>query len=179
MADTIRSLAELDALFADNNVAAITPQDIRDLMVSQMVHGEIGTDADAPIQIGTAWQPVALDTEGEIGRGLTVDAPGNRLAGVPVEMKAAIHVEVVFKGTAGRRYDFGVWRNTHATPQQVGSMSRSLTCVHADQTVCHSWSTAVQLQAGDTLQLGVKASAVASSFEVLFAVLRIQRVGVE
>lgn len=178
MADTIRSLVELDALFADNVIAAITPQDVRDLMVSMMVHGEIGSGAQSSITLGTGWQPINLNVEGMVGRGITVDTLNQRLADIPVEMKAIVHCEVVFKGAAGADYEFAVWRNTHtAEPSMIDRMHRVLHVVTTTQTVAHAWSTSVQLEAGESLQLGVKADG--QPFELLFGVLRVQRIGIE
>ena len=42
MPDTIRTLAELNALFADNTTGAVSEQDFRDAIISGLVHTEIG-----------------------------------------------------------------------------------------------------------------------------------------
>lgn len=179
MPDTIRSLAELDALFADNSVAAITPQDVRDLMVSQMVHGEIGSGAKASITLGTGYQPVVLDVPGAVGRGLTVDTANRRLADVPVPMKAMVYAEVYFRGQQNRDYTIAVWKNTHDLPnaQRVDRLTRPARILSAAQIGVVVMSTSMQLQAGDSLQLGVQSDG--STFELLFGVLRVQRIGVE
>jgi hypothetical protein len=177
MADTIRSLVELSELIPDNVIAAISPQDIRDLMVSQMVHGEIGSGAKAQITLGSTWQALDLDVAGVVGRGLTVDTINRRLADVPVEMKAIVHCEIVFRGAQNTNYEFAVFRNTHATPEQELRLTRTLRPTSNTNIVAHSWSTSLQFAQGDSLQFGVRANG--QPFELLFAVLRFQRIGVE
>lgn len=179
MADTIRSLVELNALFADQSQAAITPQDLRDLVVSMMVHGEIGSGAKAATTLASGWQAVDLTEAGAVGRGLTVDPANRRLTDVPVDMKALVSVEVAFRGALNTTYDFAVWRNTHSTPVQETRLTRSLRVLNTAQVVTHSWATSLQLQAGDSLQLGVRPASGTPTFELLFGVLRVQRIGVE
>lgn len=174
MPDTIRSLAELNALLADNTSAAITPQDLRDLMVSQMVYAEIGSGAKAEITLGTGFQAVDLNVAGEVSRGMVADATNRMITDTPVNMKAIIHCEVVFKGAVAD-YEFSVFRNPDSTPTQVLRLARTVR--GAATAVSHSWSTSVQLTAGDKLQLGVRANG--QPFELLFGVLRVQRIGVE
>lgn len=175
--DTIRSLAELASLIADNAQGAITPQDIRDLMVSQMVHGEIGSGAKSALTLGAGWQALDLDVEGVVGRGLAVDAANRALGSIPVEMKALVSVEVVFRGTQNTNYEFAVWRNPTTTPVQELRLTRTLRPTAATNIVAHSWATSLQLAAGDAFQLGVRAPG--APFELLFGLLRIQRIGVE
>jgi hypothetical protein len=62
MADTARTLAELQVLLADNTIGAISPQDIRDMLVSLVsIHGEITLNAPAttPIASVNVWYPVS------------------------------------------------------------------------------------------------------------------------
>lgn len=177
MADTIRSLAELNAQFADNGLGAITPQDIRDLVVSQMVHGEIGSGAKANITLGVGYQPLDLTVAGVVGRGLTVDVANRWLADMPVDLKALVTCEVCFRGAAGNNYNFSVFRNPSTAPEQQGRLTRTLRVSAAGQIVTHSWSTSLQLLAGDTVQMGVQGDGLA--FELLFGLLRVQRIGAE
>lgn len=175
--DTIRSLAELADLIADNADAQISPQDIRDLMVSQMVHGEIGSGPKAAITLGQSWQALDLTVPGEVERGLVADTVNKIISGIPVVMKALVQCEVVFRGANNTNYDFAVWRNPLTTPSQELRLTRTLRPASATNIVAHSWATSLQLQQGDAFQLGVRSPG--ANFELLFAVLRIQRIGVE
>ncbi len=54
MADTVRSIAELQALFADNVAGDISPQDLRDFLLSSApAHGTISILSAAPTTIAT------------------------------------------------------------------------------------------------------------------------------
>lgn len=178
MADTIRSIAELDTLLADNVDGGISPQDIRDMMVSQMVHAEIGSGAKADITLtGTNYRTLDLTVAGAVERGMNADPANKIIAGVPVRMKAIVHCEVCFRGAQNTAYEFSVFRNPLTTPVQQDRLTRTLRPTSAADIVAHSWSTSLQLEQGDALQFGVKGNN--ATFELLFAVLRVQRIGVE
>jgi len=52
MSDTRRTLSQLQALLADNNVGAISPQDLRDFLVSTVITAVTSKTADYPIVEG-------------------------------------------------------------------------------------------------------------------------------
>lgn len=174
MPDTIRSLSELNALFADNNSGTITPQDIRDLMVSQMVHGEIGSGSKAAITLPNTYQKLDLTVAGLVGRGLNIDTTNKQIDGIPVPMKAQVEVEVSFNGANNTTFDFAVFIN--------GVLNARLT--DSDRIVSTTmiggvmFSAAIQLAADDVIDLRAKGSA-AASFTLLRALLRVRRIGVE
>lgn len=177
MADTIRSIQELNALLADNDNQGISPQDIRDMMVSMMVHGEIGSMAKPAITLGTGFQPLDLDGAGAIGRGLTIDTVNKWISGIPVDMKALINLEVMFKGSNGATYDFAVFLNPATNPVQIERLSCSQRILSTQHIATFSMSASLQLAAGDVIQAGVRGSGF--SFELLRCGLRVQRIGVE
>jgi len=178
MADTIRSIDDLNTRLADNGLGKITPQDLRDMMVSQMVHGEIGSGAKAAITLtGTNYRTLDLTVGGAVERGVNADPANKIIAGVPVRMKAIVHCEVCFRGAQNTAYEFSVFRNPLTTPVQQDRLTRTLRPTAAADIVAHTWSTSLQLEAGDSLQFGVKGNG--ATFELLFAVLRVQRIGVE
>lgn len=177
MPDTIRTLAQLNQQFADNTQAIISPQDMRDLFVSLMVHGEIGSGAKAAITLGTGYQALDLTVAGTVGRGLTVDTANKRIADVPVDLKADVALEVLFRGANGVTYDFTVFRNPDATPVQVTRLDASARITAAADIRCVAVSAAIQLTAGDKLQAAVRANG--ASFELLRANLKVRRIGIE
>jgi len=175
MADTIRTLAELNTLLADNTSGDITPQDIRDLMVSMMVHAEIGALDNSPITLGSGWETVDLDTAGAAKRGADVDLVNHRITSIPVACKGQVHWEAEFKGAAATLYEFAVYRN--GGPTQVIGLYRRAYVPTADHIVHVGGTVTAYLSQDETLELAVKASG--ASFELLSAVLRIDRIGVE
>ena len=178
MADTIRTLAELNSLFADNTSNNISPQDIRDLVVSQMVHGEIGSAAKASKTLGATWEELDFDVAGVFERGLNVDVVNKWIDQITVDLKAVLTIEVFFKGTAGQSYDFTVFKDPAGTPSNITRVQRlDLAVVNASQTVHASWSVGVQLSANDVLQPAVRSAS--QDFELLFGLFRVQRIGVE
>lgn len=172
MADTIRSLAELNALLADNSSGAISAQDIRDLMISLMVHGAIGASLKSPITLGSVWETVDLDTDQGISRGLTIDTTNKRIADVPVDMKVVAACEVVFIGDSAEEYEFGVSVNAAAP---LGRSLRTVTSDGGKQWL--AWQFPVSLSGGDYLNLVVRSDG--NGFELERGLLRIQRIGVE
>lgn len=174
MADTIRTLDELNVLLRDNGQEELSAQDIRDLMISQMVHGEIGAIGNDEITLGSGWQTVDLDTAGVVHRGLTLNTTDHRIEDVPVAMKADVQVHVTFLGADGESYDFAVFKN--GGPSQVVGAARTLVGNGA-RSVMGTWSVAVQLAADDTLQLGVRSSG--NAFTLNNGLLRVRRIAVE
>ena len=177
MADTIRSLAELNALFADNGIGSITPQDIRDLMVSMMVHGEIGSLNKAAVTLPAGFTPLDFNAAGAVGRGLTIDTANKWIVSVPVAIKAEVSLEANFNGSNNTTFDFAVFRNPDGTAEQLTRLSGSCRIVSAAMIGSVSLSAAIQLQPGDKLQAGVRANG--ASFTLLRGGLRVRRIGIE
>lgn len=175
MPDTIKTLAQLNQDFGDNTVGQVSPQFIRDLMVSMMVHGEIGSAAKASITLPAApnFAVVDLNVAGVAARGITVDTVNKRLADVPVAMKAHVTAELWFRGTNGTTYDIAVFQNG----SQVQRLTRQARIVNAAQIPEAYMGATIQCAANDTFDLRVRAGGAA--FELLFGVLRLQRIGVE
>ena len=178
MADTIRSLSELNSLLGDNTIGGVSEQDIRDLMVSQMVHGEIGSGSKTSVLLGASWQGLDFDVAGVFERGLNADTTNKWIHQIPVDMKAVLSMEVFFKGDVGQDYDFTVFKDPTGTPSNVSRMQRTgFRVLNADQTIHASWSVGVQLNQNDVLQPAVRSNS--NNFELLFGLFRVQRIGVE
>lgn len=179
MPDTIRTIGELNALFADNNQGQCTPQDIRDLMVSMMVHGEIGSGAKSAITLAAGFQPLDFALAGVVSRGLTIDTVNKWIADVPVAMKAEITLEVSFQGANNTTFDFAVFRNPDTAPEQLLRVSDSERIFSAAMVGCIKISSSIQLNAGDKLQAGVRPATGTPLFTLLRGLLRVRRIGVE
>jgi hypothetical protein len=177
MPDTIRTLSELNALLADNNTANISPQDIRDILVSINVYGEIGASGNSPINLASGWQPLDLTVPGNSTRGVVVNTTSKWIEQVPVDMEVDLTFHLIFKGQAGRDYDFTVFKNPDSTPVQMNRMN--ILNIEANETRSLSWSTSINVTQGDKLQAAVRPSADSSNFELLHGVFRLQRKGIE
>lgn len=175
MADTIRTLADLDGIFADTGAVSIDPQAVRDLIVSLLVYGEIGSGAKAAITVGTAYQVMDLTLAGVVGRGLNIDTANHRISGIPCDMKCEVTAEVSFTGANNTTFDFGV----HVNGVLAARLADSCRIVASGQIGAVKFSSAVQLAAGDALDLRVKAGAAGSSFTLARGGLRVRRIGVE
>jgi len=178
MVDTIRTLAELNSLFADNTIGSISPQDIRDLMISQLVYGEIGSIAKSSIVLSGTWQALDFNKKGVFERGLNIDTVNKWIDQIPVQMKAILSMEVFFKGDVGEDYDFTVFKDPQGSPSSIIEMERlNGTILTAAQTPHHTWSVGVQLEAGDILQPAVRSAN--NNFELIFGLFRVQRLAIE
>jgi len=92
MVDTIRLLAALQALFADNSSGAISPQDLRDFLVSAMPTGRFATRVVAPysaspglVQAQADYMATATSAEDTINDAITAvhDAGGGLVLLLP------------------------------------------------------------------------------------------------
>lgn len=177
MPDTIRTLAQLNAQFADNISGICSPQDVRDLMVSLMVHGEIGSGAKAAINLGTSYTLLDFTLAGIVSRGLNIDTVGKRINGIPVVMKAEVSFEMTFLGAVNTTFDFGVHVNGTLAARIVNSC-RIL--AGATQIGLCTASSQIQLAAGDTIDLrGKSSAAAANNFTLTRGLLRVRRIGIE
>lgn len=175
MPDTIRSLSDLNNLFADNTQGVISPQDIRDLMVSLMVHGEIGSGAKTAITINGTFAVLDFTLAGVVGRGITADTVNKRLSGVPVVLKPQIDFELDFNGATNTTYEAAVFVN--------GVQNLRLTAqdriVSAAQIGHIRMSSSIQVQAGDFIDARIRSLSGTPTFTLLRGVLRLRRIGVE
>lgn len=181
MPDTIRSISELNSMLADNSSGFITAQDIRDLMVSQMVHAEIGTLGQASKTLGNGWEVLDFDKKGAFERGIVANTGEKMLSGIPVDMKAIVSLEVYFKGESGQDYDFTVFKipDGTGTPQNIARLERDdHRIVNAAQTYHLSYSVGVSFDQNDAIKAAVRSTS-GNNFELLGGILRFQRIGVE
>lgn len=106
MADTRRSKADLLTLFADNAIGAISPQDLRDLVVTVMGgYGSLKTVDGSTAQTGIGTTPVLLtqwDTNG-INVGITPDHTTDSLT-VDIDGVYDINCDISFSGSANATF---------------------------------------------------------------------------
>lgn len=176
MADTIRTLADLNAIFPDNTQGEIAAQDIRDLVASTLPHAEIGSGAKASITLGTGYQAMDFTVAGATDYGFTVDTVNKWIASTPVTGKYRVQLEVAFRGAQNQTYDFTVFRNPDGTPDQLTRLNVQARPTAAADIRSLSVSAYVSLTAADKLQAGVRCNG--QAFELLRGGMRVDRVGV-
>lgn len=159
MADTVRTLAELNILLADNANNDISPQDIRDLMVSfNLCYGEIGVvDNASGLVMDNTFMDCGLNTAGK-ARGVSVS--GQRLV-APVDGVYDIKYRVNFNSllsTSGT-YEFAVFKNPDTSPTKIDPLD-----FRGDQNIqgaIHPGYKA-ELNANDSIALLIKGPNTAS-----------------
>jgi hypothetical protein len=175
MPDTIRTLNQLNQQLSDVGEVPVAPQDLRDLFVSLMVHGEIGSGAKAAITLAAGYQAMDFNVAGVISRGLTVDTANKRITGIPVSIGAEVTLEVLFTGAANTTYDFAVTKN--GSP--VARLSGSVRVVTVAQGASINMSSSLDLAPGDILQAAVRPAAGTPTFTLTRGALRVRRIAIE
>lgn len=154
MPDTARTLTELlSTLFADGQSAgAITPQDMRDLIVSTLkmngsmvVHDNFSNSQT----VDTTAVKVDQWTGKPQENGLTVDIASNHRITVPVAGVFEIRCDIAFSGTASSHFYFQLRKNGN-----VISGSKTAVVTNASGNITHaSLSALVTSVANDYFEL--------------------------
>lgn len=114
MADTARTLAELQALLADNTTEAISPQDLRDFLVSCFGgHGGLYVTATGAITTNIAAAKLAAFAGTFPATGTTPSASDDSIT-VAVAGRYEVHVNIAFLGTAAETFTFQVYQTAVA-----------------------------------------------------------------
>lgn len=112
MADTSRTLAAVQALLADNTSGAISPQDLRDAILSCLSgFGHISVLGGATAQGSITTTPVkvtAFAADGPSSADVT-PAHGDDSITVSVAGKYAVGAQVSFSGTASKTFLFRIY----------------------------------------------------------------------
>jgi hypothetical protein len=111
MADTARSVSALQALLADNTSGAISPQDLRDLLVSSLgVYGEIYVAGGSTPQgsIDTSYALITGFAANGLSSGTTPDHSSDQIT-VDVTGTYLVMANVCFTGTASTEFTVAVF----------------------------------------------------------------------
>lgn len=126
MADTVRTLASALALIADNLSRNISPQDLRDVVVSTYgVYGEIyiANGSTAQGSIGTTYTVITgFNSDGTNGLASTViaDKANNRIR-IPLDGVYKISAHFSFSGTNSRNFTIGLHEDGVLDPQGIAT----------------------------------------------------------
>lgn len=169
MADTIRTKAELISLLADNSTEDISPQNLRDMLVSYHIFGELGfvNNSTAMSTLPAGWNVVPLDQAGP-SQGVTLDTTNN-LIQVNVDGNYRVGYAFSWTGPKNQLFDFGVLKNgsiVSRTRRQDG-----ITVLTEIRNL--SGSGTLDLLSTDEIQLGVQSPG--NDFTLKFGGLRIER----
>lgn len=176
MPDTIRTLNDLNNnIFPDNTQGICSPQGIRDLVISGMVYGELGSGAKASINLSTTFQVLDFTLAGVVGRGLNIDIVNKRINGIPVVMKAHIDFELSFTGTVNTTYEASVFVNGVQNARLVDTTR----IVSAAQIGKFQFSASIQLAENDAIDARIRSLSGTPVFVMSRGLLRVRRIGVE
>lgn len=118
MVDTIRTSAQILNLFADNTSGDISPQDLRDFVVSTGVFGAIFVSDGAASQSvsSTPAKLTAFDTNSALASGVTEDQANDKLViGTNGAGTYVVFAPISFSGTANKIATFEIYNSGVAT----------------------------------------------------------------
>lgn len=158
MADTIRSRAALLALLADNTTGDISPQDMRDVLVSiHGVYGEIRVEAGAAAQGSISTTPAKItgwNTTG-LAAGTTPDhATDNDISVLSDGIYRVTFSLSISAPTASTKFSFEVYKNGSAT----GIVAELTTNATPDEFIVAGGGL-ISCSANDNIELYVYADA--------------------
>lgn len=173
MAETQRTLAALIALFADNTTGDISPQDLRDFLVSsQGGYGSIYVNGGSTAQTGITGTPAKMTgfaTNG-ISSGTTPDH-GNDLVTVDVSGDYLINASVSFVGSSSDVFQVEIYNNTTGTGY---AFNRFISA--GGDTGAAACSALITCAANDEVSLYISSSTGGTSFTPQEASLIVTRV---
>jgi len=179
MPDTVRTLAEINALFGDGTIP--TNQDVRDLALSFLVHGVIGVLDNATTQaVTTSYGGIVFPTELH-SRGVTTNLVTGTIT-TPTELTTAkydLGWDLNFEGQGNPNagpYDVAIFINGTT---KIGATERTIEINGAKWTQSYCRVPGVSLANGDELQLAIKSRTGNKDVLIVNGQLSCQRLGVE
>lgn len=175
MADTIRTLAALQAILPDNTSQQISPQDARDFLVSALgVFAQVYTQGGVTgYSVGTSPVVVAFASDG-VEDGMDADAANDRIT-VPSGCEGDLLVvfQCSFSGTASTQWTFSLTKN--------GVAQNAATCgvklnASGDMVSC-GFAAVITAAAADYLQVTVTADGASKTFTPSALQLVARRIG--
>ena len=156
MADTARSLSDLQALFADNDSGDISPQDLRDYLVSALGgYAEIYVNAGSTAQGSIDTTPVLLENWGTDGdeSGIDADSANDKIS-LDIAGRYLVNFNASFNGDNLTVFEFelyvgGVATGRRSCPSAFGPSLQTTAGI----------SAILNATAGQDLEVYVNASA--------------------
>ena len=164
MADTVRTSAEVLALLANNTTQAISPQDLRDTVVSLFgnhagLYVHSGTTAQTGVSTSTLLTCFSVDGADGVESGcLTLDRANDKIT-ASVDGVYAVFFQCGFSGSVATEYHFHAQKNGSTHMNELGTHRKIGT--GGDVGSC-SMLALVTLSANDFLQIYVEADSSAN-----------------
>lgn len=174
MADTAKSVASLQTLFADNADGDISPQDLRDFLVTALgVYGSISTFEAATQQadVGTAGTLLTCFSANGASSSTTPDHTNDRIT-VTIPGVYEVNFFVCFEGTNGAEFRFRLRKN--AVEQSYGT---SRVGSGAGNYGSASFGAQLSLAANDILTIYVESDTSTDDITVSEAQLMVRLIG--
>ena len=173
MADSPRSVASLQSLLADNTSGQISPQDLRDFLVSALgVYGSITVFEGATQQddVGTTGTFLtAFDTNGP-SNGTTPDHTGNSIT-VNVAGIYEVLFSVCFTGTNGGVFQFRL--RVNGVEQEFGTTRKGDGASYGSASFCGQ----IALSSGDIVAVSINSDTATDDATVSEAQLMLRMIG--
>ncbi len=171
MADVIRTKADLITRLGDNSTQDISPQDLRDFLISFLVFGELGFVGNTVEQsaLPAGVNIVPLDLAGP-AFGVTNDTANNWLK-VPADGNYRVSFEGSYKGTGASRFTFSILKN--GVPVNRTKRQDTPTVSTEERNV--SGSGTISLLATDEVKLGIQVQPAGGDFTLIQGGIRIER----
>ena len=174
MADTVRTRASILALFADNTTGDISPQDLRDFVLSTMgVAAQIYQSAgSAGMSVGTSFLQIAFGYNGPDENAIADQANDRIQIGASGDGVYLVLGSFSFDGSASTKFTIQASKN--------GTENASI-CCEADvnatpDLVSASFTGLMTLAAGDYVTAEVKADGAAKTFTLREGSLTVVRI---
>lgn len=173
MADTARTLAQLQALLADNTTSDISPQDLRDVLLSALGgYGGLYAVGAGAQTINIAASKLEAWTGLYPSSGTTPDATDNSIE-VAVAANYLVTVAIDFLGTDARTFTFQLRLAGVAVSGAIASSKHGASSTDVNSVVL---TAIVAANATDKLSVYVSADVDASSITVQSATMSVKRV---
>lgn len=172
MVDQIRTKAQILTDINDNNIEDISPQNIRNLLISYLVFGEIGMIDNTTEQtaLPAGMNVVPLD-QAAPSQGVTANTVDNRLE-VEVDGQYRVTFEASYKGSTSSRFTLGVLKNGSV----INRSKRRDTPTDVAEERNIMGSCTIDLTPLDNVQLGVQVQPAGGNFTFISGGLRIERI---
>lgn len=172
MSDTYKSRDDLLTAFADNTTGDITPQDMRDFIVSVM--GEYGflraSAGEHYTTVGTSLAELKVFDVAGVYDHTTLDTTNGRIT-VGTTGTYVIEVSGYWSGSSGHAFVVGAYKNGSANDLGIKTIVRS----SSDLRPC-AFAGIAELTAGDYVSLFAITDAAGQTLAVKYPMLSVRRI---
>lgn len=153
MTDTVRSLAALQSLLADNTGGAISPQDVRDFLITALdvPHAKSYRLANMTFGATNVAYPVEFDTNETLDYIVHSTLTNPSRFQVTYAGTYIITASFILDLTAGTNQQIDLWLRVNGN--DLANSARTYHIVNASAEMAAVFSTVITLQAGDYIEV--------------------------